>query len=105
MQAEITRLREENAESRKANDLESRIIRHDQPYITLSDDDKEIKYCASCWGNNKKLIQLICNHSNGAFQCPISETRDIYDEEKYRESLKRISYDCKILKMVEKNEV
>lgn len=48
MQAEITRLREENAESRKANDLESRIIRHDQPYITLSDDDKEIKYCASC---------------------------------------------------------
>ena len=59
MQAEITRLREENAELRKANDLESRIIRHDQPYITLSDDDKEIKYCASCWGNNKKLIQLI----------------------------------------------
>lgn len=88
---ENVRLTQENEELKKANDLESRIIRHDQPYITLSDDDKEIKYCASCWENNKKMIQLVCNNNNGAFQCPICETRAVYDEKKHRESLNRFS--------------
>jgi hypothetical protein len=83
MQDEIRILKEENAELKKVNDLESKIIRHDQPYITFSDDEKEIMYCASCWGNNKKTIQLRCNHNDGTFQCPICKTHDIYDEEKY----------------------
>ena len=42
MQAEITRLREENEELKKAYDLESRIIRHKDFYITLRDDEQEI---------------------------------------------------------------
>ena len=68
MQAEITRLREENAELKKDRDLERRIVRHksenvdnfklEYPYITLADDEQNIRYCALCWGRDKKLIQL-----------------------------------------------
>ena len=68
MQAEITRLREENAELKKDRDLERRIVRHksenvddstmEYPYITLADDKQNIRYCALCWGRDKKLIQL-----------------------------------------------
>ncbi len=62
MQAEIARLKEENAELRKGQDLESRIIRHEDPYITLRDESPEIQYCAVCWGNEKKLIQMNDNY-------------------------------------------
>lgn len=69
MQAEIARLKEENESLRKANDLESRIIRHnlkeveayghsEYPYITLSNDPENIRYCAICWGKTHDLIQL-----------------------------------------------
>lgn len=67
MQDEIRKLKEENAELKKGNDLESRIVRHlnvdkynykEYPYITLSDDSENIRYCAVCWGRDKKLIQL-----------------------------------------------
>ncbi len=64
---ENVRLTQENEELKKANDLESRIVRHsnvdkydykEYPYITLSDDSENIRYCAVCWGRDKKLIQL-----------------------------------------------
>ena len=68
MQAEIARLREENAELMKERDIESRILRHtpikvdaltyEYPYITLSNDESQIRYCAICWGRERKLIQL-----------------------------------------------
>ena len=59
MQDEIRKLKEENAELRKANDLESRIIRHKDFYITLRDDEQEIHYCPTCWGKDHNLIQLL----------------------------------------------
>ena len=73
MQAEITRLREENAELKKGIDIENQIIRHpqgnDYPYITLSNDSEKIRYCAICWGRERKLIQL---YSKGAcMECSI----------------------------------
>lgn len=68
---ENVRLTQENEELKKANDLESRIVRHPlieengihdgYPYITLSDDEQNIRYCAVCWGREQKLIQLYSN--------------------------------------------
>ncbi len=58
MQAEISRLREDNARLLKEHDLDAKIIRHSAPYITLSEDPLEIQYCAACWSTTKKLIQM-----------------------------------------------
>lgn len=58
MQDEIRKLKEENEELKEANDLESRIIRHKDFYITLRDDEQEIHYCPTCWGKDHNLIQL-----------------------------------------------
>lgn len=58
LQDEINKLKEENEALKKNKDLDEKIIRHSQPYITLSDDKKDIKYCAICWGNEQKLIQM-----------------------------------------------
>ena len=58
MQDEIRKLKEENEELKNANDLESRIIRHKDFYITLRDDEQEIHYCPTCWGKEHNLIQL-----------------------------------------------
>lgn len=79
MQDEIRKLKEENAELKKGNDLESRIIRHSNysedgdregyPYITLSGDAENIKYCAVCWGRDHKLIQLYNN--DACMECQI----------------------------------
>lgn len=58
LQAEIAKLREENAELRKGKDIESRIVRHDIPIITLKEEQADIKYCANCWDSQRKLIQM-----------------------------------------------
>jgi len=76
MQAEIVKLREENAELKKGIDIENQIIRHPQgnnyPYITLSNDPEKIRYCAICWGRERKLIQL---YSKGAcMECSIKKS-------------------------------
>lgn len=55
---ENVRLTQENDELKKANDLESKIIRHEQPFITIKDEATNVCYCAACWGNSKKLVQL-----------------------------------------------
>lgn len=58
LQDEVVKLREENAELKKGKDIESRLIRHHQPFLTLSKDQLNIKYCATCWDNERKLIQM-----------------------------------------------
>ena len=35
-----------------------RIVRHKQPYLTFSDDDQHLKYCAVCWDGEQLLIQM-----------------------------------------------
>lgn len=71
LQAENTRLREENAELRKGKELESRIIRHDIPIVTLKDDQADIKYCANCWDSQRKLIQMhtYLNYGHLTYRC------------------------------------
>ena len=59
LQAENQRLLAEVSELRKSVNEEKRIVRHkDGLYITLADDDQQIHYCSTCWGNERKLIQL-----------------------------------------------
>lgn len=78
-QSEITRLKEENVELRKAKDIEERIIRHEQPFITLANENANLMYCSTCWGKSKALIQLQCFDS-GKFICPECETRGYYSK-------------------------
>lgn len=69
MQNEISELKSEVIELRRARDLENRIIHHktkkapseyspEYPYITLNGDTENIRYCAICWGKNRQLIPL-----------------------------------------------
>ena len=58
LQAENARLKEENTELRKIRDLEQSIIRHNQPYISISDDERQLPYCAVCWAKENKLYQM-----------------------------------------------
>ncbi len=58
LQEENMRLRQENAELKKQKDIEAQIVRHKYPYITLSNDSIGLKYCATCWDAQRKLIQM-----------------------------------------------
>lgn len=58
LQAENTRLREENETLKKRKINEERIVRHKNPYVTLSDDELGLKYCAICWDGDQQLIQM-----------------------------------------------
>ena len=55
----VSELQEENEKLKKRISLNERIIRHvDGNYVTLKDENPEIKYCSTCWGKEGKLIQL-----------------------------------------------
>lgn len=69
MQEEIQKLRTENSELKKNIDISSKIIRHKDTYVTLSDDKDNIIYCSNCWDTKKLLVQ-VKTHEYGRFQCP-----------------------------------
>ncbi len=68
MQEEIAKLRLENQQLKNSLDRENDIVYHktkkinelyhEHPYITLASDEQCIRYCAICWGLEKKLIPL-----------------------------------------------
>ena len=58
LQAEIARLKEENDQLKRRKIDADRIVRHKQPYLTFSDDDQHLKYCAVCWDGEQLLIQM-----------------------------------------------
>ena len=78
MQDEINRLISENKELKREKDIESKIIRHQNLYITLS-DNTEIFYCTHCWYNEKKLFQVGTNIQKGTFICPHCKFEGIFD--------------------------
>ena len=45
------------------------IIRHENTYITLKEDDSNIMYCSRCWDREKELIQMDKRHG-GKIMCP-----------------------------------
>ncbi len=83
---ENARLTAENEELRKTRDIESRIIRHTSPYITLQGED-DIHYCANCWGSQSKLIQV--QRYDDEFVCPICNTNGRY---KNKRKIQRVNY-------------
>ena len=58
MQTEIAKLRAENSELKNSKGTEQRLVRHEQPYLTLEDDNPKVCYCAVCWGKDEKMIQM-----------------------------------------------
>ena len=89
LQGEVARLKAENAELKRQKDIESKIQRHDEPIVTLIDSD--VIYCAHCWDNEKKLIQVSTNEWNGQFVCPHCNFNGIYSRDINNEYLKRIA--------------
>lgn len=83
LQAEVTRLTEENKRLRQNADLSARILRNEQPFFTLEGENQDIRYCFNCWAKNRVLIQLQCN-DNGHFKCSECTTKGIYDKTKIR---------------------
>lgn len=82
LQDEIAKLKDENEKLKKNNELGLKIVRHKGVYVTLKDDDQQIIYCAHCWDNEKKLIQVkILDY--GEFFCPHCRIKDRRDESKY----------------------
>ncbi len=59
-----------NLTMRKKEDLHTlrKIIRHDC-YLTKDVNQEEYKYCATCYGDERKLFQLIPNENGWAY-CP-----------------------------------
>ena len=65
----------QNHELKNELSKEKSIQRHiDGNYITLKDDDLQIKYCATCWGSERKLIQLRKDiDKNSHHSCPVCQ--------------------------------
>lgn len=66
LQSENVKLKEENEQLKKNKFNEARIIRHKQPYLTLSDDEQQIKYCSVCWDTTHIMVQMkeVVNSAN-----------------------------------------
>lgn len=88
MQDEIARLKEENIQLRKREDVSNRVIRHQLPFITLEGDEQGLHYCSHCWDSEKSMIQLMC-WDNGKFECPHCNIKGIYDKEKMSDYSKK----------------
>ena len=88
MQNEISRLSVENVELKKKRDVENRIKRHQEPYITLENDSESILYCSRCWDYEQKLIQ-VKSYNSGAFKCIHCENSGAYDKDMYEEHLRK----------------
>ena len=80
LQEENARLRTENEQLIQQKDIEAEIIRYEEPFITLRDDEKETKYCSRCWDAERKLVQIRCME-NGYFSCPNCRNEGIYDKQ------------------------
>lgn len=83
MKDELDRLKEENANLKKKNDLRPSIERHEESFITLKGSNPKLRYCSHCWDAEEKLIQLYCNEGSGRFECPHCKFDGIFDFEKY----------------------
>ena len=81
MQNTINKLTAENDELKKKKNLEDRIQRHQDLYLTLKDEDDTIIYCSHCWDNEKKLIQLQKYH--GEFSCHHCRLDGYYNKTEY----------------------
>ena len=85
LQEENARLKQQLSDHSRIESLRSRIIRHDQPFITLHDDDNHIIYCAQCWDSKEKLIQMNTEPYSAEFICPSCKNTGVYDRQKHEQ--------------------
>lgn len=78
MQAEIERLTKETKELQEAQEIKAKVIRHDEPFITLEGHPNNEMYCSTCFAKEKLLIQVRDLH-NGYFTCPSCSTTGVCD--------------------------
>ena len=96
--AKALELQDENRELKvrlsdrsQVESIRARIIRHEQPVITLKEDDDCICYCAHCWDSQEKLIQINKDLRSGEASCPACKNSCVYDQQihnRYIESRK-----------------
>ena len=86
LQNDNARLIEENKKLKQKEDICGRVVRHEDTYITLKDDNDEIMYCSCCWDSSNKLIQVRKDDA-GYFLCHLCKNRDYYDKQKYMRSI------------------
>lgn len=89
MQAEISRLKEENAILKKKEDISTKIVRHQALYLTKQGESSNIKYCSHCWDSEELLIQLKCFEHNGQYECPHCKNTGVYDKDLQEAAKKR----------------
>lgn len=92
LQEENAQLKQQLADRSRIESLRSHIIRHDQPFITLKDDDNQIIYCAHCWDTKEKLIQVNTEPKPAVFTCPSCKNSGVYDQgthDRYEEYKRR----------------
>ncbi|MGB4658279.1 MAG: hypothetical protein WBI07_03750 [Mobilitalea sp.] len=75
-------LKEDNKRLAAIIEKKAKVIRHIDTYISLSDSDPKILFCASCWDSTQKTVQLSCNDL-GTYRCPICKNTGYYDKELY----------------------
>lgn len=79
---ENNRLKNENLELKKKDDLMNKIERHKDAYITLKDDEIKIIYCSNCYDTKQILVQCQTDE-DGQYLCPSCKYVGYYDREKY----------------------
>ena len=78
LQAENARLKEENAELKKKKELDARVVRHKDPYITLKDENPQLLYCSHCYDSEHVFVQLHCDYESSSF-CPHCKTSAFFN--------------------------
>ncbi len=71
---ELSNIQDENRTLKKELEQLQNVERHvDGNYITLKDEELHIQYCSTCWGNDRKFIQLRKEDEvrDGLPRCPI----------------------------------
>ncbi len=74
MQSTIIALQEENRQLKETKNIEEKIQRHEDTYITLIDDNVDRVYCSTCWDTQKVLIQGQ-KTGDGMYYCSNCNTR------------------------------
>ncbi len=92
MQAEITRLKAENAELKKLQDISASIIQHKESFLTLKGEDQALRYCSHCWAANKILVQLTCDDESGVFNCPHCLMQGVYDKARNASTFRHLNH-------------
>lgn len=81
---ENQQLKEEIQKLKSIENISEKIERHDDAYVTLSDDPDKRIYCSCCWDTKRILVQGQ-KTSAGKYQCPSCGTTAYYDKKLYDE--------------------